>query len=73
MKITVRDVLALLRSTDEIHLVWGDSAIHFDPRRVLDVDAYGDYVISGICPTDRHSIEIDIAAMPVKISSADRA
>lgn len=73
MKITVKDVLALLRSTDEIYLVWGDSAVRFDPRRVLDVDAYGDYVVSGICPTDQHSIEIDIAAMPVKISSADRA
>ena len=68
MKVTVKDVLALLPNTKEIYLVWDGSVVQRSPFSVLDMDAYGDYAVGSICPGEEKSIEIVLAAQPVKVS-----
>ena len=67
MKVTVRDVLALLQNTKDIYLVWDGSVVQRSPFSVLDMDAYGDYAVGSICPGEEKSIEIVLAAKPVKV------
>ena len=68
MKVTVKDVLALLPNTKDIYLVWDGSVVQRSPFSVLDMDAYGDYVVGSICPGEEKSIEIILAAQPIKVS-----
>ena len=68
MKVTVRDVLALLQNTKDIYLVWDGSVVQRSPFSVLDMDAYGDYAVGSICPGEEKSIEIVLAAQPIKVS-----
>ncbi|MBM6721939.1 hypothetical protein [Pseudoflavonifractor phocaeensis] len=68
MKVTVKDVLALLPNTKDIYLVWDGSVVQRSPFSVLDMDAYGDYAVGSICPGEEKSIEIVLAAQPVKVS-----
>ena len=68
MRVTVKDVLALLPNTKDIYLVWDGSVVQRSPFSVLDMDAYGDYVVGSICPGEEKSIEIVLAAQPVKVS-----
>lgn len=73
MKITVKDVLPLLKPADEIALVWGDSVVKFSAQNTLYADAYGDYVVSGICATSQGTFEIELKMVPVKAGSVDKA
>ncbi len=68
MKVTVKDVLALLPTVDKIYLVWDGSVFQRSPFTPLDLDAYGDYVVGSICPTEEKSVEIVLAAQPIKVS-----
>lgn len=68
MKVTVKDVLALLPNTKDIYLVWDGSVVQRSPFSVLDMDAYGDYAVGSICPGEEKSIEIVLAAQPIKVS-----
>ena len=68
MKVTVKDVLALLPNTKDIYLVWDGSVVQRSPFSVLDMDAYGDYAVGSICPGEEKSIEIILAAQPIKVS-----
>lgn len=72
MQITVKDVLTLLKPTDEISLAWGDCVVKFSAQNSLYVDAYGDYVVSGICAVDENCFEVDLMMVPIKASSGDR-
>ena len=73
MQITVKDVLTLLKPTDEISLAWGDSVVQFSAQNSLYVDAYGVYVVSGICAVDENCFEVDLMMVPIKANSVDRA
>ena len=53
MKVTVKDVLALLPTVDKIYLVWDGSVFQRSPFTPLDLDAYGDYVVGSIFPHRR--------------------
>lgn len=68
MKITVKDVLTLLRTTDDIKIAWNGVLVDFDPQSGLDVDAYGDYVVEGIRANGENAIEVDLLMRPVKVS-----
>ena len=68
MKVTVKDVLALLPDAKEICLVWDGSVVQRSPFSVLDMDAYGAYAVGSICPGEEKSIEIVLAAQPVRVS-----
>ncbi|OUO37871.1 hypothetical protein [Flavonifractor sp. An306] len=68
MKVTVKDVLALLPNTKEIYLVWDGSVFQHSPFTALELDAYGDYAVGSICPGEEKSIEIVLAAQPIKVS-----
>ena len=67
MKVTVKDVLALLPTVDKIYLVWDGSIVQKSPFTVLDTDAYGDYMVGSICPTEEGGVEIVLAAQPVRV------
>ena len=73
MQISVRDIVALLPDTKEICLVWDGSVVQRSPFSALDMDAYGDYVVGSICPGEEKSIEIVLAAQPVKVCPGTRA
>ena len=68
MQISVRDILALLSDTK-----WDGSVVQRSPFSVLDMDAYGDYAVGSICPGEEKSIEIVLAARPVKVCPGARA
>mgnify|MGYP000045559438 FL=1 len=68
MKVTVKDVLALLPNTKDIYLVWDGSVFQHSPFTALELDAYGDYMVGSICPTEEGGVEIVLAAQPVKVS-----
>ena len=73
MQISVKDILALLPDAKEICLVWDGSVVQRSPFSALDVDAYGDYAVGSICPGEEKSIEIVLAAQPVKVCPGARA
>lgn len=68
MRVTVKDVLALLPNTKDIYLVWDGSVFQHSPFTALELDAYGDYMVGSICPTEEGGVEIVLAAQPVKVS-----
>ena len=68
MRVTVKDVLALLPDAKEIYLVWDGSVFQRSPFNALELDAYGDYAVGSICPGEEKSIEIVLAAQPIKVS-----
>lgn len=68
MKVTVKDVLALLPTVDKIYLVWDGSVFQHSPFTALELDAYGDYMVGSICPTEEGGVEIVLAAQPIKVS-----
>lgn len=73
MEISVRDIVALMPDAKEICLVWDGSIVQRSPFSVLDMDAYGDYVVGSICHGEEKSIEIVLAAQPVKVCLGARA
>lgn len=69
MIFTVKDALKLLRTTDDIRLGWNGLLLEFNPESALDVDAYGDYLVSGIRANGVNCIEIDLLATPTRASN----
>lgn len=66
--ITVKDAVALIRERDEIFLGWNGLLVPFNQTCALDMDAYGDYLVSGIRANGENAIELDLLAVPTKIS-----
>lgn len=65
--ITVKELVPLLKKAKCIKLVWDSYVRNYDPDNVLDVDAYGDYVISQVVNYFEPEVyELCIAVCPVK-------
>lgn len=73
MQVSVKDVVALLPTVEELYIVWDGCAVRYNHLSALDRDAYGDYAVSSICPTDENRVEIVLAAQPVKVCPGARA
>lgn len=65
--VTVKELVPLLKEAKRIVLNWDGFLREYDPDNVLDVDAYGNYVIDKIINSIRlEEYELRIAVYPVK-------
>jgi hypothetical protein len=64
---TVKDVIAVLKTAEKIVLGYGANAVPFDKDDLLMVDAYGKYLVDEIRTDDGKYYEVNIAMMPVKV------
>lgn len=62
----VREVVGLLRTAKTIVLGYGASAVPFDKDDMLQMDAYGDYVVYEIKGDADDYYEINVLMRPVK-------
>lgn len=62
----VRDIAALLKNAKAIRINWDGLTYPLDTKNILMMDAFGDYIASGIMSIDREEYEIEIAATPLK-------
>lgn len=63
---TVKEVIAVLKTAETIVLGYGANAVPFDKNDLLMVDAYGKYVVDEIRSDDGKYYEVNIAMMPIK-------
>lgn len=66
--VTVKMLLSLLRDAKEIRIVWNGYCKKLDPQDVLDVDAYGPYVVDRIASFKESDYELHIAFQPIKVT-----
>ena len=66
--ITVKMLLPLLRDAKELRIVWNGFSKELDPKDVLDVDAYGSYVVDRISGFKENDYELHIAFQPIKVT-----
>lgn len=65
--ITVREVISLLKDAKSVGLAWGGSCYALDTESDLEMEAFGDYFVSGISKgIEKDSYELKIAMKPVK-------
>lgn len=64
--ITVKEAVSLLGDAKKIYIAWEGCITDLDTHCVLMMDAYGKYLVSGICQGyDRNTFELEIAARPM--------
>lgn len=68
MKISVRELTAMLRPSDHVSISWGGCLLPLDLENRLSMDAYGDYAVNAIRATGENSFEIYLAVEPLKAS-----
>ena len=68
MKISVRELTAMFRPSDDVNISWGGCLLPLDLENSLSMDAYGDYAVKAIHATGENSFEIDLAVEPLKVS-----
>lgn len=66
---TVAETVSLLRDASKVELAWNGSVRDLDINDPIALDAFGDYIVSGIYATDEDSFEIVIAVQPVRRSA----
>lgn len=67
--ITVKTLLPLLRDVKGIKIAYGGYCKEIDINDVLDVDAYGPYVVDRIMPgLTQGEYELHIAFQPIKVT-----
>lgn len=62
---TVREVVSLLKTAKTITLGYGASAVPFDKLDMLQMDAYGDYIVHSIECTGDGYYEVNVLMRPV--------
>ena len=71
MQVTVKDTVQLLSGAKGIGISWGGMVTPIDPDSDLDMEAYGDFVVSKILPSHNpETYELLIKTCPVKASAA---
>ncbi len=63
---TVREVVGLLKTAKKIVLGYGASAVPFDRDDMLQMDAYGDYIVFSIEGDADGYYEVNVLMRPVK-------
>ena len=63
---TVKEVVAALRTAKEIVLGYGANVVTFDKNDALMMDAYGNYVVDEIRAEGDGYYEVNIAVRPIK-------
>lgn len=68
MKVSVRELTAMFRPSDDVNISWGGCLMPLDLENSLSMDAYGDYAVKSIRATGANSFEIDLAVESIKVS-----
>ena len=63
---TVKDVVAVLKTAKTIVLWYGANAVPFDKNDMLMMDAYGRYIVDEIKADEDGYYEVNIAMIPLK-------
>jgi hypothetical protein len=66
---TVKDVVSILKFAKTIVLGWNGHIIHFDKDDLLQMDAYGKYIVESVQAVGDDEdayYEVNIAMIPVK-------
>lgn len=66
---TVKEILGVLKSAKTIALGWDGASVEFQPKNLLMLEAYGNFVVDSIQPVgddEEGYFEINIAMRPVK-------
>lgn len=63
---TVKEALPLLDGADEVSLSFDGNMVSFNFRSKIEVEAWGNFVISGICAVKAGVFELVLAAQPIK-------
>lgn len=63
---TVKQMLAMLDSPNEVNISWNGDIVRFNFRNKIEVDVWGDFVVSRICSMKEDVFELVLAAQPIK-------
>ena len=65
----VREAAYLLSNSKEIFIVWDGTCIPFNPRSILEMEAFGDYKVHKInAAFDHNTFELELEMQPIKES-----
>lgn len=63
---TVKEALSILAAPKEVSLSWDGNLVSFNFRNEIEVDVWGDYVISKIYASKEGAFELALSAKPMK-------
>lgn len=63
---TVKEMLEMLDSPNEVNISWNGDLVHFNFRNKIEIDVWGDFVVSRICAMKEGVFELALAAQPIK-------
>lgn len=63
---TVKEALAMLDSPKEVNISWNGDLIYFNFRNMIEVDVWGDFVVSKVYAMKEGVFELALAAQPIK-------
>lgn len=70
MQLTVKEALSYLKDPEEVRLICGESALSFNFRNPLEVEAWGDYFVSNFFAAGLREFEISLDVQPRKKEAA---
>lgn len=70
MQLTVKEALSYLKDPEEVNLVCCENVLSFNFHNPVEVEVWGDYVVSGILATGERMCEIHIDCHPYKKEAA---
>ena len=63
----VREAANLLSNAKALYIAWDGTLIQFNPRSILEMDAFGDYKVHKILQAcEMNTFEIELEIHPVK-------
>lgn len=63
---TVKEALKVLGDPETVYLIWDGNQISFNFRCDVEVEAWGDFLISGIFARAEREFEIVLEAHPIR-------
>lgn len=64
---TVNNVMHLLRGAAAVYIVWGGIAKQIDPDDVLEMDAFGQYIVDRVAAHhEPNTFELLLSVAPIK-------
>ena len=65
----VREAANLLSNAKELYIAWDGCCIPFNPRSILEMDAFGDYKVHKIFQAcEMNTFELELEMQPIKES-----
>lgn len=70
MQLTVKEALSYLKDPEEVRLICGESALPFNFRNRVEVEAWGDYLVGDIFAAGMKEFEVSLDVQPHKKEAA---